>query len=123
MRMKIDCGYTENYLKEQNRMTGNCEIDCKDCPISDNNNKTNLPCGEFERTYPDEAIKIVQKWSDEHQVETRAEHFLKMYPNARMHNNGHPNACVKNLDNNVSCEVCLNGCKKCWDKPYEDGEF
>ena len=59
--MKVDCGYTENYLKEQNRMTGNCEIDCKDCPISDNNNKTNLLCGEFERTYPDEAIKIVQK--------------------------------------------------------------
>lgn len=24
--MKVDCGYTENYLKEQNRMTGNCEI-------------------------------------------------------------------------------------------------
>lgn len=31
--MKVDCGYTENYLKEQNRMTGNCEIDCKDCPL------------------------------------------------------------------------------------------
>lgn len=120
--MKVDCGYTENYLKEQNRMTGNCEIDCKDCPISDNNNKTNLPCGEFERTYPDEAIKIVQKWSDEHQVETRAEHFLKMHPNARMRS-GHPNACVKDLNNNVSCEVGLIGCKKCWDKPYIEGEF
>ena len=54
--MKVDCGYTENYLKEQNRMTGNCEIDCKDCPISDNNNKTNLPCGEFE--YPSERLGV-----------------------------------------------------------------
>lgn len=121
--MKIDCGYTENYLKEQNRMTGNCEIDCKDCPLDYVNNKAYLSCGEFERMYPDKAIKIVQKWSDEHHVETRAEHFLKMYHNARMHEIGYPVACVKNLDNNVSCEVGLIGCKKCWDKPYEDGEF
>ena len=116
MRMKVDCGYTENYLKEQNRMTRNC-------PLDYSNNKANLSCGEYERAYPCEAIEIVQKWSDEHQPETRAEHFLKMYPNARMHNDGHPTACVKDLDNNASCEVCLNGCKKCWNKPYEDGEF
>nr|DAE69337.1 MAG TPA: hypothetical protein [Caudoviricetes sp.] len=119
MRMKVDCGYTENYLKEQNRMTGNCEIDCKDCPISDNNNKTNLPCGEFERTYPDEAIKIVQKWSDEHQVETRLEHFKKMFPNAPIWK-GRPFLCVRNLNKKVSCE---NDCEKCWNEPYTEGEF
>lgn len=121
--MKIDCGYTENYLKEKNRMTNDCEIGCNHCLIGSYNNGFDLMCVEFENTYPDKAIEIVQAWSDKHQAETRAEHFLKMYPNARMHNNGHPNACVKNLDNNVSCEVCLNGCKKCWDKPYKEGEF
>lgn len=121
--MKVDCGYTENYLREKNRMTKDCGINCEDCPISSDNNKPCLPCEEFESTYPDKAIEIVQKWSDEHQVETRAEHFLKMYPNARMHNEGYPSACVKNLDNNVSCEVGLIGCKKCWDKPYIEGEF
>lgn len=103
--MKVDCGYTENYLKEKNRMTKNCKISCESCPISNDNNKTDLPCEEFEATYPDKAIEIVQKWSDEHQVETRAEHFLKMHPNARMRS-GHP-----------------IGCKKCWDKPYIEGEF
>lgn len=51
--MKIDCGYTENYLREKNRMTKNCGINCED----------------------------------------------------------------------FSCEVCLNGCKKCWDEPYTEGEF
>ena len=120
--MKVDCGYTENYLKEKKRMTKNCDIACEDCPISNDNNKTDLPCEEFENTYPNKAIEIVQGWSDEHQQETRTEHFLKMHPKARMRS-GHPNACVKDLNNNVSCEVCLIGCKKCWDKPYKDDEF
>lgn len=117
--MKVDCGYTENYFKEKNRMIKNCEIACEDCPISNNNNKTDLPCEVFERTYPDEAIEIVQKWSDEHQVETRKEHFLKMFPNASMWK-GHPFLCVSHLSKKVSCE---NDCKKCWDKPYTEGEF
>lgn len=121
--MKVDCGYTENYFKEKKRMTKNCQINCRDCQLGSDNNKTILSCKGLENICPDKATEIVQKWSDEHQVETRKEHFLKMYPNARMHNEGYPSACVKNLDNNVSCEVCLNGCKKCWDKPYEDGEF
>ena len=100
--MKVDCGYTENYFKEKNRMTKNCEIGCNHCLIGSHNNGFDLLCVEFENTYPDKAIEIVQKWSDEHQVETRAEHF---HPNARMRS-GHP-----------------IGCKKCWDKPYIEGEF
>lgn len=117
--MKIDCGYTENYLREKNRMTESCEINCENCPISSDNNKTCLPCEEFENTYPNKAIEIVQWWSDEHQVETRKEHFLKMFPNASMWK-GRPFLCVRNLSKKVSCE---NDCKKCWDKPYTEGEF
>ena len=62
--MKVDCGYTENYLKEKNRMTKNCKISCESCPISNDNNKTDLPCEEFEATYPDKTNgcrKSVQK--------------------------------------------------------------
>ena len=121
--MKIDCGYTENYLKEQNRMTGNCEIDCKDCPISDNNNKTNLLCVEFENTYPDKAIEIVQKWSDEHQAETRAEHFMKMFPNAQLSDDGRPSICVAYFNENIKCSLPEKHCAACWDKPYIEGEF
>ena len=33
---------------------------------------------------PIEAIKIVQKWSDEHPPKTRQSEFLKMFPNARL---------------------------------------
>ena len=46
--MRTDCGYTENYLKEKNRMTKDCKINCENCPISSDNNKTDLSCEEFE---------------------------------------------------------------------------
>lgn len=120
--MKVDCGYTENYLKEKNRMTKNCGINCEDCPISSDNNKPCLHCEEFENTYPDKAIEIVQKWSDEHQLETRLEHFLKMFPNARV-DNGRPSVCVRYLNENIECSLPKMHCKACWDKPYIEGEF
>lgn len=121
--MKVDCGYTENFFKELDRMCKS-SVSCDRCeikPIMDKYHR--IGCREVIIDHPIDILNVIQKWSDEHQVETRAEHFLKMYPNARMHNEGYPSACVKNLDNNVSCEVCLIGCKKCWDKPYIEGEF
>ena len=120
--MKVDCGYTENYLKEKNRMTKSCKINCENCPISSDNNKTCLPCEEFENTYPNKAIEIVQWWSDEHQPETRLEHFLKMFPNARV-DNGRPSVCVRYLNENIECSLPKMHCKACWDKPYTEGEF
>lgn len=117
--MKVDCGYTENYFKEKKRMTKNCQINCRDCQLGSDNNKTILSCKGLENICPDKATEIVQKWSDEHQVETRKEHFLKMFPNASMWK-GRPFLCVRNLSKKVSCE---NDCKKCWDKPYIEGEF
>ena len=117
--MKVDSGYTENYLKEKNRMTNDCEIGCNHCLIGSYNNGFDLMCVEFENTYPDKAIEIVQAWSDKHQAETRAEHFLKMFPNAPIWK-GRPFFCVRNLNKKVSCE---NDCEKCWNEPYTEGEF
>lgn len=118
--MKVDCGYTENYLKEKNRMTKSCKINCENCQISSDNNKTDLSCEEFENAYPNKAIEIVQAWSDEHQVETRAEHFMKMFPNALIHKTKNPSACVKRLNKNIDCK---DECIACWNEPYTEGEF
>lgn len=119
--MKVDCGYTKNYLKEKNRMTKNCKINCENCPISSDNNKTDLSCEEFENTYPNKAIEIVQAWSDKNQRETRAEHFMKMFPNARTEpNNRTPSICLKSVNENLECN---RPCTACWDKPYTEGEF
>lgn len=117
--MKVDCGYTENYFKEKNRMTKNCEIGCNHCLIGSHNNGFDLLCVEFENTYPDKAIEIVQKWSDEHQPETRFEHFKKMFPKAPILG-GRPKLCVGSLTGEFSCK---GSCLECWNKPYTEGEF
>lgn len=85
---KIDCSITENYLKEKARMTkpgygDSCNIDCRNCPLSDYNNLANIGCSKFEKFYPKEAISIIQKWSDEHPLfkpKTMLEDFLKKVP-------------------------------------------
>ena len=120
--MKVDCGYTENYFKEKKRMTKNCQINCRDCQLGSDNNKTILFCKGLENICPDKAIEIVHKWRDEHPVETRMEHFLKVFPNARV-DNGRPSVCVRYLNENIKCSLPKTHCKACWNKPYTEGEF
>lgn len=45
-----------------------CELDCSDCPLSSLNNDATdkMTCGEFETLCPEQAIEVVQRWSDEH---------------------------------------------------------
>lgn len=118
--MKVDCGYTENYLKELKRMCEENGSYCLKCGFYLNKNE-NITCRIFQMNHPDKAIKIVQEWSDEHQQETRAEHFMKLFPNAQVFENGYPFICVKDLNKKVSCEACK--CEMCWDEPYTEGEF
>lgn len=58
------------FLKEKGRLTKNCEIDCSDCRLSLDNNKFNLPCKHLSYYYPEEAIKIIEEWSQEVDWET-----------------------------------------------------
>lgn len=53
------------YLKEKQRM---CEkyIDCLGCPIYELKSKHHITCVMTEKTYPEEAVEIVEKWSAEH---------------------------------------------------------
>ena len=71
----IDCAKTENYFAEKQRMTKEhklnhggyaCKLNCADCPLSHLNNGSTRLCSDFETLYPEKAIAIVQKWSDEH---------------------------------------------------------
>lgn len=72
----IDCSKTENYFIEKLRMTKRtreegCKIKCSECPLSCQNNGTSefTSCITFEMLYPEKAIEIVQRWSDEHPPE------------------------------------------------------
>ena len=65
------------YFKIKKRMTNKCEMDCVDCPLYSNNNKQ-LGCKRFEMLYPDEAIKIVEKWEKEHPIITNADKYKEI---------------------------------------------
>lgn len=105
----IDCTKTTNYFTEKLRMTkrtknGLCKIKCSNCPLCSNNNGEGLSCPTFEMYYPEKAIEVVQKWSDEHPQKTFLTEFLKNYPNAEL-DHGVPKVCLKKLG-------AVSGCAK-----------
>lgn len=131
IKKMIDCSKTENYLAEKQRMTKKhkpnagayiCELDCLDCPLSHSNNGIGEPCFGLETNYPEKAIAIVQKWSDEHPQKTYLSEFLKHYPNALLDKNGTPGkVCPCDLGL-MSMDDCRDGCVKCWNQPIEESE-
>ncbi len=128
----IDCSKAENYFAEKQRMTKKhklnhggyaCKLNCADCPLSHLNNGSTMLCSDFETLYPEKAIAIVQKWSDEHPRKTYLSEFLKNYPNAPLDDSGTPKLCPFSLGL-TSVESCREGhnCIKCWNQPIEGGE-
>lgn len=126
----IDCSKTENYFSERRRMTKVrsgayyiCKRDCADCLLSAKNNGTGAPCTDLELLYPEKAIAIVQKWSDEHPPKTYLSEFLKNYPNAPLGDDGTPNFCPYRLGL-MSIDDCRNdhNCVKCWNQAVEESE-
>ncbi len=127
----IDCSKTENYFAEKVRMmkrakNGLCKLGCSNCPLCSINNNKGQSCTAFEMLYPEKAIEIVQRWSDEHPQKTYLTELLKIFPNTPLNDDGTPKGiCLHelgatSLDN---CEVD-NACAKCWNQPIpiEDGE-
>lgn len=130
----IDCLKTENYFAEKVRMTKKhklnggayiCELNCTECPLSSLNNGTtdNMACSDFETLYPEKAIAIVQKWSDEHPQKTYLSEFLKNYPNAWLNEKGIPKRMCPSMLGLKDLEDCgERNCVECWNQPIEDGE-
>lgn len=125
----IDCSKTENYFAEKRRMVkdkaGVCKIKCENCPLGSRNNGTNykIYCAELERCYPEKAIAIVQKWSDEHPPKTYLSEFLKNYPNILLNDDGTPTFCPYRLGLMGADDCRKDGnCVKCWNQPIKDGE-
>lgn len=124
----IDCSKTENYFNEKLRMTkrtknGLCKIKCSNCPLCSNNNGEGLSCPTLEMYYPEKAIEIVQKWSDEHPQKTYLTELLKNYPNAKLGENGVPmNMCpsILGLQDLENCGEI--SCVECWNQPVEESE-
>lgn len=122
----IDCSKTMNYFIEKSRMIkqqkdGVCKLDCSDCPLSISNNGTDISCSHFETGYPEEAIAIMQKWSDEHPPKTYLSEFLEHYPNAQLSDKGLPMICP-HLLGLMRRDDCKANCIECWGQTIEDGE-
>lgn len=118
----IDCSKTKNFFAEKRRMTkqqkdGTCHLVCTNCPLSGKNNGTGVACSDIETLYPEKAIEIVQKWSDEHPQKTFLTELLKNYPNVELEDNGVPNLCPYQLGL-MSVEGCKkdSNCVKCWNQ-------
>ena len=63
-------------LKEVNRMTNKCQINCKDCAFDSR-------CADMKRDEPEKYVEIVENWSKAHPQKTQADLFFERYPNAR----------------------------------------
>lgn len=129
----IDCSRTENYFAEKQRMTKKhklnhvgyaCKLNCADCPLSHSNNGIGETCFGLETLYPEKAVAIVQKWSDEHQPKTYLSELLEHFPNVPLHDNGIPeDICPFHLGfmSKDDCRKDYN-CVKCWNQPIEESE-
>lgn len=124
----IDCSKTENYFAEKVRMTkraknGLCKLGCSNCPLCSINNNKGQSCTAFEMLYPEKAIEIVQKWSDEHPQKTYLSELLKNHPNTLLNDDGTPTFCPYRLGLMGADDCRKDGnCVKCWNQPIEDGE-
>lgn len=124
----IDCSKTENYLAEKKRMSkttesGGCRVGCVKCPLSAGNNNKEICCTDFESSYPEQAIEVVQRWSDEHPQKTYLSEFLKNHPNALLNDDGTPTFCPYRLGLMGADDCRKDGnCVKCWTQPIEGGE-
>lgn len=119
-----------NYMREKDRMCSSYIKSCNDCldsecPLKVTQNGITITCRRFESLYPEKAIEVVQRWSDEHSQRTYLTELLKNFPNTPLNDDGTPKGiCLHelgatSLDN---CEVD-NACVKCWNQLIpEDGE-
>ena len=58
---------------------------------------------------PEEQVQIIEKWGKEHPIKTRQTEFLKLFPNARIHN-GYIDILPCKINNTLHEYACV-GCK------------
>lgn len=128
----IDCSNTREYFAEKARMvkltkTGVCGITCSKCPLGGKNNGAPkfMTCTTFEIHYPQQAISIVQRWSNEHPQRTYLSVLLTHFPKIELSDAGIPKWICPHelgLDEIEDCggtDIC---CAECWNQPIKNNE-
>lgn len=114
-----------NYLVEKKRMLnslgrigGDCDaVACTMCPLSSHMNGYKVTCSHLEIEYPIEATEIVRKWAEEHPRKTRKDVLLEKFPNAKLKEDGVPEACAESIG---ICTCKCESCTKCWNTEVEE---
>ena len=112
------------YLKTLDRM---CHCECLKCEFGKARRGFET-CPVWQRTHPEEAVEIAEKWAKEHPVKTRQSEFLKMFPNVILNDKGQPSLCAKLLDTTYhrvgGCGLDVDICQRCmdnfWGQEVED---
>ena len=124
----MDCNKTINFLHEFKRLCAS-----RDGCVADAANKERCPmfgvcddaltriCAEYAET----AIKIVQKWSDEHSKKTYAQDFFEKFPDAPKDEavkGKCPWACRIGIYGGgcPKIEPEIDSCYECWNEPMEE---
>lgn len=117
------------YFEEKRRMLnslgrtgGRCySVRYLDCPLYSRNNGIDAACEELEMLYPERAIEIIEKWSQEHPGKTMLQDFLEKYPKANLNIDGTPKGvCPYSLGYEEEQDWCNGRCMKCWNRPLEE---
>lgn len=113
------------FLKENDRMCKTFDsCSGKDggemCELYVKSNEKGLGCADYATTYPEEAVKIIEKWAKEHPKKTRQSEFLKMFPEAPIFDGVLEIEPCKLVGSKLNTEVChsydefgLSGCYEC----------
>ena len=115
---RIDCSVTVNFLKEWRRYCGGRR--CGYCDLSEHN-ECGFPACQV-KDFPEKAVEVVQRWSDEHPVKTRLDDLLEKHPKFEVHPNGYP--CLRPFMFGYckDCGSCaLSPTSVCWDEPVDGG--
>ena len=99
------------YIKEKERM---CEKHpfCSDCPLRKINKEENC-CAVAIKNHAEEAVYIVEKWSEEHPNIVNGERVMK-----NIEEMGAPRATLFPYDTN---DICVYFDKDWWDAEYKGG--
>lgn len=96
------------YLKTLCRM---CHCECLKCEFGKARSGFET-CPVWQRTHPEEAVAIAEKWAAEHPAKTRQSEFLKLFPNAQT-DSGCLNACPMDVFGNTGIDCNKHTCFDC----------
>lgn len=95
------------FVNEWNRMCKYYSDSCKKCDM--NSNGEGVMCIPLLRKDPEKAVSIVENWASNHPVKTRQSEFLKMFPNALIHETIY--ICPQYVEEDFKCPRKL--CREC----------